>query len=316
MNRRQAAAAAMQQQAAAAMSGAVDLSVLKERADAQRSGAASGPAGAAPAGGSAAPGVVDVTEANFESDVVARSARGLVVVVLWASWSEPSLQVTASLEALVAQSGGAWTLAKVDVDAAPRIAQAFGAQGVPMAIALAGGQPVSAFDGPQPTAQISAWLTEVAGKVGLELPQAGVPADAEPPVDPRMAAAEELMNSGDMDGALAAYRAIVEAEPNNAEAASVVRNLEFVLRAQAHDPSILETAAPGDVDAQLAAADVLLLGQRPEQAFDRIIDVVRVAADPDDKARARKRLLELFELFDPAEPFVVAARRKLATALY
>ena len=110
-------------------------------------------------------------------------------------------------------------------------------------------------------------------------------------------------------------RAIAEAEPENLEAVSAARNLEFILRAQAHDPAIVETASPRDVDAQLAAADVLLLNQQPEAAFDRIIDVVRVTAG-EERTRARTRLLELFELFDPAEQFVVSARRKLASALY
>ena len=109
--------------------------------------------------------------------------------------------------------------------------------------------------------------------------------------------------------------AIAADEPTNTEAASLVRNLEFMLRASAHDPSIVDTAAPGDVDAQLAAADVLLANQQPEAAFDRIIALVKVTAG-DDRTKARTRLLELFELFDPAEPFVITARRKLASALY
>ena len=205
-------------------------------------------------------------------------------------------------------------LARVDVDAAPGIVQAFGAKGVPMVIAVVNGQPVAAFDGAQPEDKIQGWLDEVIAKVGDALP-GGAPAPVEEPDDPRMVAAEKLMDEGDFDGAVAAYRAIVEVEPNNIEAASAVRNLEFVLRAQGHDPSIVQNAAPDDVDAQLAAADVLLLGQRPEQAFDRIIDVVKKTSG-DDRDRARARLLELFELFEPSEPFVVAARKKLALALY
>lgn len=301
------------------MSGAVDLSVLKERAEAQRTRASSpapapgtdrGGPGAVPEGAS----IIDVTEATFESDVVARSDSQLVITLLWAGWSEASVQLARLLEQLAARAAGSWTLARVDVDVAPRIAQAFGAQSVPIAIALAGGQPVSAFDGRQPLEQVGAWIDEITSKMGIPAP-AGEVEEAEPEADARMVAAEELLNSGDLEGALAAYEAIVAVEPGNAEAASVARNVAFMIRAQQHDPSILETAQPGDVEAQFAAADVLLLGQRPDQAFDRIIDLVR-ASDGDDRVRARTRLLELFELFDPAEPFVVAARRKLAAALY
>ncbi|WHU50001.1 tetratricopeptide repeat protein [Gordonia sp. L191] len=305
------------------MSGAVDLSALKERAEAQRaqpqrSAAPGGPPASGPGSpGSASSGsVLDVTEETFETDVLARSTRQLVIVDLWATWCEPCKQLSPVLERMAAAAGGQWVLAKVDVDANPRIAQAFRVQSIPMVVAIAAGQPVAAFNGVRGEQEISSWIDEILSQVGGHLTGVSDADEPEPEAtDPRMDAAEELLNAGDFDGALGAYRAIVEAEPDNVEAASAARNLEFVLRAQAHDPAIVETAAAGDVDAQLAAADVLLLAQQPEAAFDRIIEVVRATAG-DDRTRARTRLVELFELFDPAEPFVVAARRKLASALF
>lgn len=306
------------------MAGAVDLSGLKERADAQRAAAQrptpTAPTGPPDGGGEARPpaagAVIDVTDETFETEVLARSQQQLVLVDLWAEWCEPCKQLSPVLESLAARAQGAWALAKIDVDANQRVAQAFRVQSIPMVVAIAQGQPVAAFNGVRSEAEITQWVEEILGQLGDALP-GGAPAEGEPEPaeDPRMVAAEQALNSGDFEGALAAYRTIVEAEPSNIEAASAARNLEFVLRAQAHDPSIVETAAPTDVDAQLAAADVLLLAQQPDTAFDRIINVVKVTAG-DDRTRARTRLLELFELFDPAEPFVVAARRKLATALY
>lgn len=307
------------------MSGAVDLSVLKERADAQRAqaqrpAAPTSPQAAPPAGGAAssAPagaGVIDVTDETFETDVLARSTQQLVVVDLWAEWCQPCKQLSPVLESLAGRAQGAWVLAKIDVDANQRVAQAFRVQSIPMVVAIAHGQPVAAFNGVRSETEITEWIDEILSQVGDTLAGGPVGEAGPEPEDPRMVAAEEKLNTGDFEGALADYRAIAEAEPANTEAASAARNLEFVLRAQAHDPSIVETAAPTDVDAQLAAADVLLLAQQPEAAFDRIIAVVKVTAG-DDRTRARQRLLELFELFDPAEPFVVSARRKLATALY
>ena len=310
------------------MSGAVDLTALKERADAQRAAAqnsnrrapqaepVAGPGDENPAAPvTGGPAVIDVTDATFEVDVLERSTRQLVVVDLWATWCGPCKQLSPILESLAAQAGGAWVLAKVDVDANPGIAQAFRAQSIPMVIAIAQGQPVTAFQGVQPAGQVSAWIDDILAKVGHTFTGAAeAPAD-EPVIDERMAAADQLMNDGDFDGALAAYKTIAADEPANTEAASLVRNLEFMLRANAHDPSIVDTAAPGDVDAQLAAADVQLANQQPEAAFDRIIALVKVTSG-DDRTTARTRLLELFELFDPAEPFVIAARRKLACALF
>ncbi len=295
------------------MSGAVDLSALAAKADAARRAPSTPPgaaaAGAAPAGG---PALITVTDATFEAEVIARSQRQLVVVALTASWSEPSQQILALLASMAQRAGGSWILAEIDAEANPGIAQAFGVKSVPMVIAVAAGQPVAAFDGVAPEDQIAGWLDQIFAKVGGAL--GGVEPAAEPE-DPRMLAAEELMNAGDVAGALAAYRAIAQDDPRNLEAVSSVRNLEFILRAQGHDPAIVDTAAPRDLDAQLAAADVLLLSQQPEAAFERVLAAVRTFAG-DDRDRARKRLLELFELFDPAEPMVVAARKKLALALY
>ncbi len=182
-------------------------------------GPAGPPAGALPPG----PAVIDVTEVTFEAEVLDRSMSQLVVVDLWAEWCGPCKQLSPVLERLAAQSGGRWVLAKVDVDANPRIAQAFRVQSIPMVVAIVQGQPVTAFNGVRSEAEITAWIDEIFAQVGHVL--TGTPADApaEEPTDPRMAAAEEKMNEGDFDGALAVYRSIVEAEPDNVEAASAAR---------------------------------------------------------------------------------------------
>ncbi|MFD0928092.1 tetratricopeptide repeat protein [Williamsia deligens] len=308
------------------MSGAVDLSGLKERADAERSRAsapprppAGPPGGGENAGGPAAvPAIVEITEATFETEVIARSDQVLVLVDLWATWCGPCKQLSPILERLAEQADGKWILATVDVDANPRIAQAFGVQSIPTVVAIAAGQPVSAFQGVQPAEQISGWIDDILEKVGdrlTGLPAAAEDAPVEEPGDPEMDAAAGLLDAGDFDGALAAYRALADRDPSNVEAASAARNIEFVVRAQSHDPSVVDTTDPTDVDAALAAADVLLLNQQPDAAFDRIIATIR-ATSGDDRSRARERLLALFELFDPAETYVVSARRKLASALF
>lgn len=299
---RQQAAAGMQ--AAAAMSGAVDLAALAAKAEAARQVASGAHGGGA---------IVDVTDASFEG-TVARSQEQLVVVELYTPRSPECVEFSPVLAGLADRAGGQWLLARVNIDASPGIAQAFGVQSVPMVVALAGGQPVSAFNGPQPEAQVQGWLDDIFAKVGGMFPESAGAAPQEPD-DPRILAAEQLMNDGDLDGALAAYRVVAEAEPGNTEAVAAVKNLEFILRAQAHDPAIVDTAAEEDLDAQFAAADVLLLSQQPEAAFERVLAVVRSSVG-DDKDRARAFLIELFELFDPADPAVVAARRKLAAALY
>ncbi|MFC4125137.1 tetratricopeptide repeat protein [Nocardia rhizosphaerae] len=285
------------------MSGAVDLSALKQP-----------PAGAG--GAPAAPGNHTVTEADFEAKVLRRSMQVPVVVALFSQRSPGSVELMRTLERLNADDGGRWDLAVIEAEQNMNIVQALRVQGIPTVIAVAGGQPLADFEGAQPEAQVRQWLDAVMDATAGKLE--GDPNQEQPEVeDPRFTAAEDALAEGDIAGAEAAYEAILAAEPANAEAKAALRQLRFLTRAQQLDPAVVATADadPGDLDAALDAADVDMLEQRAEAAFDRIIAVIKRTAG-DDRTRARTRLLELFELFDPAEPVVVAARRKLATALY
>ena len=309
--------------AAAAMAGAVDLSSLKARATAPAPGATAPPsAGAAASAGAPSPYVVDVTEATFQSVVVETSMKVLVVVDLWATWCQPCTQLSPVLERLAHEYGGRVLLAKVDVDTNPRIGEVFGVQSLPTVVAVAGGQPVQAFSGAQPEAQVREWIDSILSQVGDQLPGLGAPEgddeeQAPPPEDPRVLAAEEALEAGDYDGAEAAYQAILAVEPANADVAAALAQVRFLARLEQvpADAVSRADADPSDLDAQLAAADAELAAQKVEAAFSRLVEAVRRTVG-DDRDKARTRLLGLFELFDPAEPAVSAARRTLASALY
>jgi putative thioredoxin len=287
------------------MAGAVDLSALKQRATQP------GEAGSTP-GGQAG---VDITEANFEAEVLARSNEVPVVVALWSPRSDASRQLVESLANLASADSGKWSLASVNVDAAPRVAQIFGVQAVPTVVAVGAGQPISSFQGLQPPEQLRRWIDSLvaatAGKLG------GV-ADSEPEqVDPGLAKARELLDTGNLEAALGAYKAILDKDPTDPEAKAAVRQISFLARAtnQRPDASRAADAAPDDIDAAFAAADVEILNQQVDTAFNRLIDLVRRTSG-DDRTKVRTRLIELFDLFDPADPAVIAGRRNLANALY
>ncbi|HEX2130702.1 MAG TPA: thioredoxin [Actinophytocola sp.] len=311
----------------AALSGAVDLSALKARADAATNAPPPGP-GQQPAGEPSTNGafVFDVTEDTFQTEVVERSLQVPVIVDLWAEWCGPCKQLSPVLERLAQAANGAWVLAKVDVDANQRIAQLFGVQSIPTVVAIAGGQPVEAFAGAQPEPQIKQWLASLLDALrdrlpGIRAAEEGAPAGAaepEPePEDPRFVAAEEAFEQGDYATAEAAYQKILDAEPANEQAKAALAQVRFLARAEAADPSVVVRAdtSPEDVDAQLQAADVELAGQRVEQAFNRLLGVIRRTAGA-DRDRARNHLVELFGLFPPEDPTVAKARRDLASALY
>ncbi|ONM47228.1 tetratricopeptide repeat protein [Nocardia donostiensis] len=280
------------------MSGAVDLSSLKQP-----------PAGAGPSGGHA------VTEADFEAKVLRRSTQVPVVVALYSQRSPGSIELVELLERLVGEANGTWDLAAVEAESNMRIAQAFGVQGIPTVIAVAAGQPLADFQGAQPEPQVRQWLDAVVQAVEGKLEGGG--GQPQRTEDPRFSAAEALLEQGDLAGAESAYAAILEQEPNNTEAKAALRQVRFLSRVQSLPDSAIATADadPSNVAAALDAADVELYHQQPEAAFDRLIGLIKRTSG-DDRTQVRTRLLELFELFDQAEPFVVAARRKLATALY
>lgn len=284
------------------MTGAVDLSSLKQRT----------PQGSA---GGGAPGV-EITEANLEAEVLVRSSEVPVVVLLWSPRSEVCVALADALGTLATADNGTWSLATINVDAAPRVAAMFGVEAVPTVVALAAGQPIASFEGPQPPSQLRRWIDSLLAATAGKLAGAAG-GEAPSPVDPALTEARDKLDAGDFVGAAAAYQAILDADPAHAEAKGALRQITFLQRASAQAPGAVADAdaAPDDVDAAFAAADVQILNHDVAAAFARLTALVKRTSG-DERTRVRTRLIELFELFDPADPDVIAGRRNLANALY
>lgn len=288
------------------MAGAVDLSALKQRATAGEGATPSG----TPRGG------VEITEANLEAEVLVRSNEVPVVVLLWSPRSDSSIQLGETLGSLAAADAPKWALATVNVDTVPRVAEMFGIQAVPTVVAIAAGQPLANFQGVQPPEQLRRWIDSLLSATAGKLSGAAE-VDQPEQVDPELEQARAHLDSGDFEAARGAYQAILDADPNHAEAKGAVRQIAFLQRATTHGPEVvaIADASPDDVDAALAAADAEVLTQNVEAAFQRLIGLVKRTAG-DDRTKVRTRLIELFDLFDPADPQVIAGRRDLANALY
>src|ERR1700759_3020209 len=136
--------------------GAVDLGARQQAAQ-RRAQAAQ----ATTEGGDASGAVIEVTEETFNSQVVERSRTTPVIIDLWAEWCEPCKQLSPVLEKLAGEAAGQWVLAKVDVDANPRLAQALQVQSIPMVVAVIGGQLVDGFLGALPETQVKQWIGQV-----------------------------------------------------------------------------------------------------------------------------------------------------------
>nr|WSW43615.1 tetratricopeptide repeat protein [Streptomyces sp. NBC_01001] len=327
------------------MSGVVDLAAVKAageakakaeqaRAEAARQSAQGG----APASAGAVPPsalVIDVDEAGFERDVLQLSAEVPVVLDFWAEWCEPCKQLSPLLERLTIEANGRLLLAKVDVDSNQMLMQQFGIQGIPAVFAVVAGQVLPLFQGVAPEQEIRATLAQLVqvaeerfGIIGIEVDPnaegapAGAPAaEAEAPAGPYDAlleAAVVALDAGDLGGAVQAYKNVLADDPANSEARLGLAQAELLARVKDMNPQAVRAAAaedPKDPAAQIAAADLDLVGGHVEDAFGRLVDTVRVTADADRDA-VRVRLLELFEVIGADDPRVAAARTALARVLF
>ncbi|MEV0645697.1 tetratricopeptide repeat protein [Phytomonospora sp. NPDC050363] len=286
--------------------GAVDLSGLGTPRPAPQ---ASPQAGASAGGGVA---VIDVTEATFQSEIIDRSMSTPVVVLFWVEGDPSSAELVPVLERLAAEGGGLWTLAKVDVDGGQRLAQAFGVRAVPTAIAIVGGQPVNAFEGPQPEPGLRQWIAELLNAAGVDAPQAEVP------LDPRLVQAEDKLAEGDYDAAEAAYRKYLGENPGDSEAEAGLAQVGLLRRTEGADIEAslaAAEAAPGDLAAQTLAADLEVLTGEAAAAYARLIALVSRTSGA-EREIVRKHLVELFGLAAPDDPAVAKARRQLMTVLF
>ncbi|WP_459751350.1 tetratricopeptide repeat protein [Streptomyces sennicomposti] len=316
------------------MSGVVDLAAVKAAQEAKAK-AEQARAQAAREGGTGAVSpadlVIDVDEAGFERDVLQRSAEVPVVIDFWAEWCQPCKQLSPVLERLAVEYNGRFLLAKIDVDANQLLMQQFGVQGIPAVFAVVAGQALPLFQGAAGEAQIRQTLDQLVqvaeqrfGLTGLAVdPEAepGGQAPAQPqegPYDALLNAAAQALDAGDMAGAVQAYKNVLADDPAHPEAKLGLAQAELLQRVQGLDPQKVRQEAaerPADVPAQIAAADLDLVGGHVEDAFGRLIDTVRRTAG-EDRDAARLRLLELFEVVGAEDPRVAGARRALARALF
>ncbi|MFJ8739102.1 tetratricopeptide repeat protein [Embleya sp. NPDC127516] len=310
------------------MRGVVDLGAVKAAADNAAKRAAA-PAGKPAAASGAQRVVIDVTEATFETDVLALSQQAPVVIDFWAEWCQPCKQLSPLLERLAEEYAGRFVLAKIDVDANPRLAQEFGIQGIPAVMAVVGGQLAPLFQGVVPEAQARQVLDQLVqlgeerfGLTGVAVDgePAAAPADdeEEPAGDPLLAAADEALELGDLDGAAQAFRNVLSDHPAHAEAKLGLINTELLRRTQEVDPEKARADAaehPDDVAAQTLAADLDILDGRADEAFARLVETVRRTSG-EERNTARLHLLDLFEIVGADDPRVPKARMALAGVLF
>jgi putative thioredoxin len=236
----------------------------------------------------------------------------------------------------------------VDVDANPQLSAALQVQSIPMVMAVIGGQLVDGFLGALPEAQVRQWLAQVldvAEKLGLDVaPGNGTAADDELDDDapgspgapsapgarpsaarpgagampPAYAEARDAMERGDLDAAARAFEAELATSPDDPVAKTGLAQVNLVRRVSSYDQARTRRDAaehPSDVDAQIRVADIDLASGRIEEAFDRLLGVVRRTSG-EERNKARAHLVSLFEILPPRDPRVTKARSTLSALLF
>ncbi|WP_114855324.1 co-chaperone YbbN [Brachybacterium sp. YJGR34] len=295
--------------------GIIDLAALKQPAGSAAGGATAG---------TPSPHEVAVTEQGLEQ-IIADSQQVPTLLLVTSARVPEGEQFLDALRRGVDSQGGAVRLATVDADTQQRVAGALQVQQLPTLLLLLKGQLQPIVQSVLPEAEIASLITqvlEVAKQQGMDVSDAEATADAaeepEEPLPPLIAEAYEAIERGDLDAAAAAYRKQLQESPADAEATAGLATVSLMSRCRDTDPAAVRDAAaqrPGDLEAQMLAADLDMLGGHVEDAFSRLLDQLR-GADQETKDTVRARLLELFEVAGTADPRVAQARKRLANLLY
>jgi len=311
------------------LAGAVDLEALKHQVKAEP-----GQAGGAPAAGGY---VIDTTENTFQA-MVQTSATFPILLLLWVPTDDRLFSMARALGDAVNGLNGQIQLSRIDIATNPSIAQALQVQGAPALFALISGRPMPLLQGLPGDDELKQLTDEVIPKIIQAAAQSGVngtaPYSGDPDSDaaastgatgadteqvpPEHAEAHRLAEEGDYAGAVAEYARVMESDPSDALAAR--EHAKALLLARSGSADVREVraaaaAAPDDVEAQLAVADIDMIGGQIQDAFDRLLDFL-AAGHKGDLEAVRQRLLEYFTIPEPTDPRLARARRRLATLMY
>jgi putative thioredoxin len=277
----------------------------------------------------------DVSEENFEAEVLERSNAVPVLVDFWAPWCGPCKVLGPLLEKLAAEYAGEFLLAKVNVDENQGLASVFGIQGIPAVKLFKDGDLASEFTGALPEPMVREFLSKF-------LPSAA---------DKQAEKAAELEDEGKTSEAKALYQAILESDPNHAKALLGMGRLAFTEGNQDAALSYLDKipevaderkeadrliarlklqsgtaqnegalrekvkAEPNNVAARFELAQALAGVEKYEEALNEFLNIVKTDRAFQDDA-ARKAMVQIFEVLGSDDPLTDKYRSELAKVLF
>ena len=279
----------------------------------------------------------DVSQADFEEQVVAASHHQPVVIDFWAPWCAPCKVLKPILEKLAAEYGGKFKLAKVNSDENPDISALYAVRGIPSVKAMMDGKIVNEFTGALPESAVRDWLDKIIPSPAEELRRE----------------AQQLAAAGNVEGALQLLAEATALDPNdewvrvdaaelllaqhNAEDAQrlldTLQDVDILkdarvlqLKAQVRLAEMKEVgeseaslaaavnADENDLEARLKLANVLIAANHPAEGMEQLLEIVRRDRKFKDDI-GRKTLLDVFNLLGGQGEPVATYRRKLAALL-
>ena len=277
----------------------------------------------------------DISEENFEAEVLERSNAVPVLVDFWAPWCGPCKVLGPLLEKLAAEYAGEFVLAKVNVDENQGLASVFGIQGIPAVKLFKDGDLASEFTGalPEPMVRqfLSKFLPSAADKEAekaAELEDEGNTAEAKAlyqallESDPNHAKAllglgRLAMNEGNQDAALSYLDKISEVADERKEADRLIARLKLQSGAAQNEGALREKVKsdPNNIAARFDLAQALAGVEKYEEALNEFLNIVKADRTFQDDG-ARKAMIQIFEVLGPEDPLTDKYRSELAKVLF
>ena len=257
---------------------------------------------------------LEVSVENLSTEILPLSLVRPVIVLMWSTRSPESVEMLKTLGKLETDYKAAFSLARVDIDASPEVAQAFQTKSIPYAVAIIAEQMVPLFEQTYPEAQVKMVLDKVLTLASEQ----GVGQAPEEQIEPEEIEAMNALEIGDYVAAEAAYKKWLSRKPAEALAKLGLAQTQLLIRTQSQDLNTVisqSKAAPADIELHIKAADVEIVNGDVEAAFTRLLTAIKVSSG-DDRTKLKNHLLELFVLVDPSDPRLNAARKELASALF